>query len=335
MNGRYIFGSLARISDLAERPFEVELASRAEWATGDYVVGEVLPSSGPLLRVELPTGRLMDVSEGDLIVGAFGVRRATLETVGDWESIAEDGLMHSLTGAGLFGRITGRSHFLPPPMPLRYRGHVVRAGKRVTMADFAVPETGAAYDRPTILIIGTSMSSGKTTTARILVRQLRAAGHEVVGAKVTGAARYRDILAMSDAGARAVFDFVDAGLPSSVGPPDTYRSALRRLLGRIQREAPDIVVAEAGASPLEPYNGQVAMDELRPHVCYTVLCASDPYAVVGVVQGFGFEPDLVTGVAAATPAGIELTERLSGVETLELFHPANVRTLMERLEEAL
>ena len=34
----------------------------------------------------------------------------------------------------------------------------------------------------------------------------------VIGTKLTGAGRYRDILAMRDAGADYIFDFVDAGL---------------------------------------------------------------------------------------------------------------------------
>ena len=55
----------------------------------------------------------------------------------------------------------------------------------------------------------------------------------MVGAKLTGAGRYRDILAMQDAGADHIFDFVDAGLPSTVVPESEYRPALRNLLSRM------------------------------------------------------------------------------------------------------
>jgi hypothetical protein len=35
----------------------------------------------------MANGRIADQVEGDLVVGAFGVRKATLEAVGDWQSI--------------------------------------------------------------------------------------------------------------------------------------------------------------------------------------------------------------------------------------------------------
>ncbi len=67
------------------------------------------------------------------------------------------------------------------------------------------------------------MSAGKTTTGRLIVHELHDMGHKVIGAKLTGAGRYRDVLSFRDAGAAAVFDFVDAGLPSTVEPEAKFR----------------------------------------------------------------------------------------------------------------
>ena len=50
-----------------------------------------------------------------------------------------------------------------------------------------------------------------------------------------------------------------------------------------------------------------------------ILCASDPYAVVGVQAAFDFLPDLVTGPAANTDAGIELVKKLTGVRALDIM----------------
>jgi hypothetical protein len=53
------------------------------------------------------------------------------------------------------------------------------------MQDFAkAPSRTHKYDVPTILIIGTSMSAGKTTSAKVVVRQLKRAGYRVAGAKL-------------------------------------------------------------------------------------------------------------------------------------------------------
>ena len=47
-----------------------------------------------------------------------------------------------------------------------------------------------------------------------------------------------------------------------------------------------------------------------------------PYAVVGVSQSFGITPDLVTGIATSTTAGMELVERLTDIPALNLAESA-------------
>lgn len=318
MSSPYFFSSLTRISDLASQPFNVEVLPRDRWQTGDYVIGQVCSPLAPSASVELAGGRIAGLLAGDEIVGAFGIRRATLEAVGDWQSIAADNLMDNMTIAGLFGKVTSKSVLLPPLTRLEYRGHVLRSREKVVMADFALRGGEEDYRCPTILIIGTSMSAGKTTTARIAIHQLKALGLRVVGAKFTGAGRYRDILAMKDAGADAIFDFVDVGLPSSICSPEEFRPLVRQLLGAIARQKADVAVIEAGASPFEPYNGAVVLEELGDRVCCTILCASDPYAVVGVSQSFGITPDLISGIAASTSAGLDLIAKIAGVKALTL-----------------
>ena len=311
---KYFFSSLTRISNLAEEAFTVEPRDRSGWATGDYVVGEVVGRAGELSRVELRSGRMIEVVEGDLVVGAWGSRRATLEAVGDWRDITDDGTFHAMTAAGLFGRVTSLAPLMPPIMRLNYVGHVTRTGQKMTMDDFLPPIPNVPYEAPTLLIIGTSMSAGKTTAAKRIIRHLKGIGLHIVGTKLTGAGRYRDVLAMWDAGADDVFDFVDVGLPSTIVEPEEYRLRLRDLLSLVAARKPDIVVAEAGASPLEPYNGEVVLEELGENVRCTVLCASDPYAVSGVIAGFGYEPDVVAGIATNTTASVELVRKLTGHE---------------------
>ena len=332
---RPVFASLTRISDLATDTFAVQKLPRDRWENGDYVIGRVvsLASYGP--RIELANGRMIEVAFGDELVGAFGVRAATLAAVGGWSDIGEDGAMHALTGAGLIGRATSVSPYVETLLDLVYQGHVVRGGKKITMKSFVDPVTDVDYDLPTVLIIGTSMSSGKTSVGKVMVRQLSRSGLRVAAVKLTGAGRYRDTLAMRDAGAEVIYDFVDGGLPSTVCPPPQYRSALSVVLKKLVDAAPDVVIAEAGASPLEPYSGDVLIDEICDQVKFTVLCASDPYAVVGVTQGFGFQPDLVAGIATNTSAAIQLAEKLSGIKALNLLNPESHPALREMLRAKL
>jgi Domain of unknown function (DUF1611_C) P-loop domain len=335
MSARYVFSSVARIAGFDRGAFEVEALPRHDWESGDYVVGQVLGVSGPQRHIELASGRMAEIDAGDLVVGAFGQRAATLEACGDWKAIGADLLMHALTSAGLFGKATSKSPYAPEMISLVYRGHVVLDGRRQRMDDYAVRPLGRAFELPVVLVIGTSMSAGKTTACRVIVRELKSAGLSVAGAKITGAARYRDVLAMLDAGADHVFDFVDAGLPSTVCEEMRFRDALAPLLEHIGNSGADVLVAEAGASPLEAYNGATAIRMLTPHVRCTVLCASDPYAVVGVIYAFERPPDLVAGGAANTEAGVELVARLTGLEALNLLNESSLPRLRTLLQARL
>ena len=326
------FSSVTRISDLEQKPFESRKLPRESWATGDYVLCEVFGKPGPLYQVEMPSGRMCQVFDGDFVVGAFGKRAATLEGVGDWESIGDDFTLHALTSAGLFGKATSVSPLLPQLMHLTYKGHVVRDDK-VTMAQFCARREPLPLDMPVVLLIGTSMSSGKTTSGRVIVHELKRRGLKVAAAKLTGAARYRDVMSLGDAGADDIFDFVDVGLPSTVCPEEEFKVALEQLLTRISASGADVLVAEAGASPLEPYNGSVAMAVLDKSIRMMVLCASDPYAVLGVQHAFGREPDLVCGPAANTDSAVELVRKLCGVPALNLLRRVARPDLNELLDE--
>jgi hypothetical protein len=333
------FASVTRKSDLWKEPFDVNILPRQNWATGDFVVGRVAGTRNRLHQCETKTGRTVEMVRGDLLVGALGRRAATLEGVGDWCDIGPDLEMDALTSAGLFGKATSVSPLLPELMRLTYLGHAVRQGSKITMGGVVKPVPERKLKMPVILLIGTSMSAGKTSAGRVAIRALRHAGLKVVGAKLTGAARYRDILSFRDSGAGEIFDFVDVGLPSTVCEPAEFSSAMGQLLSQIQATDADVLVAEAGASPMEPYNGTIAMEMIRDATAFTILCASDPYAVIGVKEAFGIEPDLGSGPAANTTAAVELVRRFTGLPALNLLDRPSYSILKDmlvsRLDEAV
>ncbi|KAG7340233.1 hypothetical protein IV203_023776 [Nitzschia inconspicua] len=235
MEKRYIYGSLTRISDLELYPFEVETIDKNLWDTGDYVVGKYLcpkhrhTYSGPVATgdfCELPSGRHRYYMPGDQVIGVLGNRKATQELCGEWQGIQHpdpDGgptLMDDIDGAGLFGKMTSISPHFTRQGQFEYAGHVIRNGSKVGMKDFAPRDYQPSSNppkAPTILVVGTSMSCGKSCTARVAIHCLKDMGvATVLGAKLTGAGYLNDILGFQDAGADVVLDFVDVGLPSTV-----------------------------------------------------------------------------------------------------------------------
>ena len=335
MNPQYIFTSMLRISDLDKKPFSVEKLDKVKWKTGDYVVGKITNTGSDRLQIELINGRMRSFMKEDLVVGALGERYATLEATGTWKEVEEDGIMHLLTGAGLFGKCTSKSVYLPNLIEIEYLGHAMRGEKICTMDDFVHKVKYSKFNIPIILLVGTSMSAGKTTSARIIVNQLKGAGLKIVAGKLTGASRYRDTLSLKDVGANYIFDFVDIGLPSTIYPREKFRKKLIQLLSRINAVKADVAVIELGESPLEPYNGDIAFEELKDNIKCTVLCASDPYAVYGVMKSFNLKPDIVSGIATNTYAGAELIEKLCNVKALNLIDPKTSKELRTILGKKL
>ncbi len=331
---RAFLASLARIADFETNPYDVRALEHSAWDNGDYVLVEVTGATSELYQVESCTGEMLPARPGDQIIGALGVREATLEGVGTYAAV-EKGEMHAMTAAGLFGKFTSFAPTLPNPMRVDYRGHILRDGHKVTMRQFALQAEDRAFDIPTILLVGTSMSAGKTVTGRRVCKVLSSAGYDVIAAKLTGAGRYRDIASFKRAGASQVFDFVDVGLPSTVADRYEFRRIIRPLLSHIASLQPDYLVAEAGASPLEPYNGDSAVEELGDNICCTILCASDPYAVVGVTQAFGIIPDLVTGPAANTSAAVDLVHKLAHLPAINVIDRGTLPALRDFLANKL
>lgn len=319
MDYKYIYTSLTRISDLAENGFSLKKLPKEQWQSGDYAVSKIVDAGSNTLSLELPNGRMRGVIGGEFIVGALGERFATLEATGTWRKVEDDLKMHVLTAAGLLGKLTSKSFFLPQMMEVVYMGHALRNAEKLTMESFVRPVRELPFGTPVILFVGTSMSAGKTTSARIVTNLFKLAGYKVVGAKLTGAGRFKDILAIKDVGADAIMDFVDVGLPSSICPKEEYKVKLNQLLHRVAYQKADVAIIEIGASPLEPYNGDVAINAIREHIKCIILSASDPYAVYGLMKAFDIVPDIVSGIATNTLAGTKMVEKMCNVKSLNLI----------------
>jgi len=331
MDYKYIHTGLTRISDLAEKEFEMKELEKSQWKTGDYIVCKIIKKGSDTFKLELTSGRMRGVMGGEYIIGVLGERHATLEATGTWKEVGDDNMMHVLTAGGLLAKLTSKSVYIHDLMEIKYIGHIVRNNKKVVMDDFVKPMKAKEFKTPIVMFVGTSMSAGKTTSARIVTHIFKMAGLKVVGAKLTGAGRYKDILAIKDVGADAIFDFVDAGLPSSICDRQIFKEKLTYLKNCISSIDADVAVIEIGASPLEPYNGDLAIEAIRDHVKCVILSASDPYAVFGLMKAFNIKPDIVTGISTNTLAGRELVEKLCDVKALNLIDPKTTPDLKATL----
>ncbi len=328
-----IFTSLTRISNLDTQPFRIEPLGHSAWEMGDYIALRIRHRGHGGVRLELMNGRMMEPLSGLRVIGVLGDRHATLEVTGKWKEARPDQPFHLLTGAGLAGKMTSYSPFSPYPMEVEYLGHITNRSRKVTMHQFLPDPKCQPFTGPIILIVGTSMSAGKTTVSRIVIHELVKMGRKVLGVKMTGAGRYRDILTMADAGADAICDFVDVGLPSTAVHPELFKTRMDLLLKVMNAKAADVAVVEIGASPMEPYCGDLAMEAIKDQIRVTLLCASDPYAALGVQTAFGLKPDLIAGPATNTIAGAQLAAQLCGVSAINIIRPEHLSDLDQLLIE--
>jgi hypothetical protein len=165
-----------------------------------------------------------------------------------------------------------------------------------------------------ILVVGSSMNSGKTTTAGTLARALSRAGFSVAAGKVTGTAAGKDAFFYEACGARPVLDFTSAGYPS------TYMLGLEELLGiyngilgTLRASNPDYIILEIADGILQRET-RMLLDsaEFRQSVDHVFFAASDSLSAehgVRSVREYGLPLRAVAGAVTQSPlAGREAEE---------------------------
>lgn len=216
---------------------EVRPLARAP-RVGDLALTEVvLP--GHHTRIEDRSGRSNDIFPGDRLVTAFGNRYATDQFEGyvPKEAVSE---CHLMSIGGVCGQVATQQVSMDPPTTLRVVGAICGAdGLPLNLRSFGLhardaihvqgqcsclPPFNPATKPAIVLVVGSSMNSGKTTTLGTLARALRHQGFRVAAAKVTGTAAGKDCRYFGSCGAKPVLDFIAAGYPS------TYMLELEELL---------------------------------------------------------------------------------------------------------
>jgi hypothetical protein len=163
---------------------------------GDLLLAEV-QNLGRHTRMEIRTGVTMDLFPGDHIVGAFGNRYATDQYEGylPTRPVKECDL---LSVGGVCGEVASRHASMVDPTRLRIVGLVGdKHGRPINQRAFGLPSHDAVGEclessAEVILVVGSSMNSGKTTTAGTLARALSRANFSVAAGKITGTAAGKD-----------------------------------------------------------------------------------------------------------------------------------------------
>jgi hypothetical protein len=314
--------SVAQHSKLGQ---ELRVADDIPCEEGILVAVRVLNNKARYNQLELTSGRMATVNQGDVLVGALGHRKALRGYSGHLpETLAVGDTIQILNIGGVLGICDSANPDVGPPFDCEVLGTVLdfpylgerigvpaRAGRQAFDANANLDTHGVAV----VAMAGTCMDSGKTAAACAIVGRLRHLGMHVAACKATGVSLRRDILAMEDAGAAETMIFSDLGIVSTTaanGPALT-----RALLSSLADHRPDVIVLELGDGLLGAYGVEAILSDaaIREALTAVILCANDPVAAWGgariLRETFGIEPAVVTGPATDNAVGVrQIAERL-------------------------
>lgn len=242
---------------------------------------------------------------GDVLVGVFGNRYATDALEGEVVGLEE---LHMLTDAGMIGTVRSRHTSTRRPTELEFLGYLTGDdGQRLNLKSRLFrPARPSGACRNVLLVVGTGMNTGKTTTGSRLVKALLRRGLRVAVAKLTGSVCQNDWCEWGATGAVDVRDFSDHGFPSTSRASEAELVALfETLLAASEPVGPDIVVMEIADGILQRETRMLLSSEaVRRRVGGVVLTAScSSSALFGIAQlgGLGHEVIAVSGLVTNSP----------------------------------
>ena len=217
---------------------------------GDVAIFEVL-SLGKHYTIQSESKRMVTIVEGDIIMAAFADRYATEQFEGYVPKEPTE-ILDILGAGGAIGILKSKhanfKHI--PATQLRLIGFAVDQNNIIintlhrqepeVLFNGIVPNNAKV-----ILSIGSSMDSGKTTTAAFLARGLKTTGKNVAFIKLTGTCYTKDMDLVYDCGADVAVDFTDAGFPSTyMNSKQELLNLYQTLLSKLEPSKPDYIVME-------------------------------------------------------------------------------------------
>ncbi|MCR3722281.1 MULTISPECIES: DUF1611 domain-containing protein [Prauserella salsuginis group] len=300
---------------------------------GEVVLARV-EAIGMHKRLESPVGRRQTLFPGDEILVAYGHRYAPDQ----FEAVVPGDLgpAHLVAAGGIAALATDKHRDIEDATAIRPLGlladaHGVvalrRHASRALLPDTTVPARTAG---PAVIgVVGTSMNSGKSTTAGSLIRGLARSGLRVAAGKVTGTGAGGDPHGFVDAGASEVLDFTDFGFPTTFRlAHDEVRAVLLSLVTHLSDPGTDVVVLELADGLYQEETARLLADPLFARVVDRVVFAADGAAGaaggVALLAERGVPVGAVSGVLTSAPLAMREARSVLDVpviDTLSLAEP--------------
>ncbi len=295
---------------------------------GDVAIFRV-KEIGKHTRIQSVGGNNKYILPGDLVMATFGNRYAT----GQMEGYVPDTYhttYHILGQGGAVGVLKSMHLKFEKvgPTTLSLVGYVVNEKGDVVNTKYLRNEEVVKKTIPlnanakVILSLGTSMDSGKTTSAAFLARGLKLAGKKVAYIKLTGTVYTKDKSMVRDYGAEVVLDFSDFGFPSTyMCSTDELLKLYKRITAQIKPYNPDYILVEVADGLLQrETHALINNKKFKDKVSGVVFSSQDSMSAISgadMLTKLKYNIIGVTGLFTTSPLLVDEVRQSSNYTVLE------------------
>ena len=313
-------------------------------SVGDVAIFEII-KIGKHTNIQSDAKRNVSIIEGDYIMAAFGTRYATEQFEGyvPTECVQE---FHILGAGGTVGIIHSmHSKFLNVgPTIIRIVGYAVNERgeilntKKVVQHEM-VPFTGVLPSLSRIILsVGSSMDSGKTTTAAHMAHGLKAVGKNVAFIKLTGTIYTKDPDMVFDLGADMITHFGDMGFPSTyLCNEDELLNLYETLVSKVLPCKPDYIIIEIADGLFERETKMLLTNKkFMNTVDHVIFSSGDSLAAiqgVDILNKWNIYPFALSGLLTASPLLVREVEANSSVPvfTIQQLAKGEMMPLLQQM----
>ncbi len=296
---------------------------------GDVALFEVL-EIGKHSSIQGISGNNAYLFPGDQFLAAFGNRYATEQFEGYVPSEPTQ-ILDILGKGGVVGQLKSMHYKFEDigTTKVKLVGYAVNEQKEIVNSIYFDKERvnfdpiSECFKAKTILSLGCSMDSGKTTTAAFLSRALSKHNKKVAFIKLTGTYYTKDRHFVRDCGASVAIDFGTSGYPSTFLLEEKELLDLYQfLMEKVSLENPDYIVVEIADGILQKetellINHEAFMSTIDHVVFSAVDSLSALYGMEKLTQ-IGLCPFALCGIFTASPLLMEEVVNRSPIPVLNL-----------------
>jgi len=306
---------------------------------GDVVYGKVV-HLGQHSQLENKSGRIHDINNGSRGIFVFGNRYAPDYYEGFVSEILKTEV-DLMARSGVVGDVVIKNASMKDPTIIRILGYVYdRNENLINTRNFSLIKPNQIIKKPNrsklILVVGTSMNSGKSASAIAACWALSTMGYDVRASKITGTASLKDILKMQDGGAKHISDFTYSGFPS------TYMLEENDLLNifnnsdlKYANNPNNYWVVEIADGILQRETAILLKSlDVRNRIHKLIFAAHDAFGAIGGVEilknKFNLIPDAISGICSGSPLALREMKAYSDISTFN-----NMNFDLKKLSEIL